>query len=148
MTTKKETLNLLPFKAEHLDWIELKEGQEYMKGNMEIIKQQAGLGLAFTLMAGEKVVCCSGVSQLWNNSAEAWLIVSKDFPQYGKIAAKLIKKFLMWVEPPVYSRVQMSVRSDFDEAVRFAEFLGFEREGVMRKYGPDGVDYYMYARVR
>ena len=29
----------------------------------------------------------------------------------------------------------------------YAQWLGFEKEGIMRKYGPDGTDYIRYARV-
>jgi hypothetical protein len=35
-----------------------------------------------------------------------------------------------------------------DRAYRFAEWLGFENEGIMRKYGVDGGDYYRMARVQ
>ena len=31
--------------------------------------------------------------------------------------------------------------------IRFAEFLGFEIEGLMRGYGPDKSDYYRMAKV-
>ena len=31
--------------------------------------------------------------------------------------------------------------------MRFAEFLGFEIEGLMRGYGPDKSDYYLMAKV-
>jgi hypothetical protein len=32
--------------------------------------------------------------------------------------------------------------------VRFIGWLGFENEGLMRKFGLDGTDYYRYARVQ
>ena len=31
--------------------------------------------------------------------------------------------------------------------LRFAEFLGFKNEGLMRGYGPDKSDYYRMAKV-
>lgn len=43
-------------------------------------------------------------------------------------------------------RMQMSVRVGDEELTRFAEFLGFEREGLMKQYGPQKADYYLYAR--
>jgi len=33
------------------------------------------------------------------------------------------------------------------EAIRFARWMGFEDEGIMYKFGPDGSDYYRMARV-
>ena len=44
-------------------------------------------------------------------------------------------------------RIQAAVRADWPEAQRFAEFLGLENEGLMRKYGPDGSDYFRFAKV-
>jgi RimJ/RimL family protein N-acetyltransferase len=44
-------------------------------------------------------------------------------------------------------RVQASVHAEDGQAVRFARWLGFENEGLMKKYGPDGSDYYRMARV-
>ena len=46
-----------------------------------------------------------------------------------------------------YQRIQASISVKDAKAKRFAEWLGFENEGIMKKYGPDGSDYYRYARV-
>jgi RimJ/RimL family protein N-acetyltransferase len=45
-------------------------------------------------------------------------------------------------------RVQGAVSVNWEEAARFAHYMGFEEEGVMRKYGPDGSDYIRVAWVR
>jgi RimJ/RimL family protein N-acetyltransferase len=45
-------------------------------------------------------------------------------------------------------RLQATVRVDQPKAARFIELLGFEKEGVMRKFGVDGSDYFLYARAR
>lgn len=44
-------------------------------------------------------------------------------------------------------RLEMEVMSGFKHGERFAEMLGFECEGVMRKYYK-GKDYKLYARIR
>jgi len=31
--------------------------------------------------------------------------------------------------------------------LRFAKFLGFTNEGLMKHYGPDGSDYYRMAKI-
>ena len=35
-----------------------------------------------------------------------------------------------------------------EKAVRFIKWLKFEEEGIMKKFGPDGVDYFRYAWVK
>ena len=44
-------------------------------------------------------------------------------------------------------RLQTAVRTDWPQAQRFAQFFGLENEGLMKKYGPDGTDYFRYSRV-
>ena len=44
-------------------------------------------------------------------------------------------------------RVQTAIRKDFVQGQRFAEWLGLENEGLMRKFGFDGTDQYRYARI-
>ena len=45
-------------------------------------------------------------------------------------------------------RIQASVSADVPTAIRFAKWLGFENEGLMRQYGVDGGDYYRMARIK
>ena len=52
-----------------------------------------------------------------------------------------------WLEKQGTKRFEFVVQSDFPQAIRMAEMLGFERECLMRKYGPAGDDRYLYARV-
>ena len=44
-------------------------------------------------------------------------------------------------------RMQMSVRSDRKDLYKWASALGFKCEGIMRKYGPNGLDYLLFART-
>ena len=46
-----------------------------------------------------------------------------------------------------FKRFQTSVKADCDVAIRFAKFLGLEEEGLMKNYGPDGADFYRFARI-
>ena len=41
-----------------------------------------------------------------------------------------------------------NVKADWMEAIRFAEFLGFEKEGLMKKFGPEGSDYLVMGRIK
>ena len=45
-------------------------------------------------------------------------------------------------------RLQASVCSNDKKAVRFIKWLKFTEEGIMKKFGPDGVDYIRYAWVK
>ena len=45
------------------------------------------------------------------------------------------------------NRVQTAVRANYTTGLRFAKWLGLQEEGLMKKFGFDGSDQYMYARL-
>ena len=45
-------------------------------------------------------------------------------------------------------RVELTVRSGFEPGLRWARMLGFEHEGKMKSWAPDGHDYDLFARIR
>jgi len=44
-------------------------------------------------------------------------------------------------------RLQLTVNATNLVAVRWANALGFTREGVLRSYGADGADHIVFARI-
>jgi L-amino acid N-acyltransferase YncA len=46
-----------------------------------------------------------------------------------------------------YKRLDATVHVDYEKSVKWLEAMGFEIEGVLKKYGPTGDDYYMMART-
>ena len=46
-----------------------------------------------------------------------------------------------------FHRIEVTVRVDFPQAVRWAELLGFEYEGTRAAYDTDKMDHIVYRRV-
>jgi RimJ/RimL family protein N-acetyltransferase len=68
---------------------------------------------------------------------------------YGLIALGAIqKKFEELLEDNNILRAEANIRPDFDAAIKMVEFLGFEREGLMKCQLPDGGDAFLYAKIR
>ena len=137
---------ILPFMPEHVDLIDLREDcniQDY-KDRIEALTT---IGLSYTLAIDNRIICCAGIITPHPKVAECWTLASKEFDQHGMFVARSIKGFLEWVQP-FYHRFQMSVREDHPEAQKFAEFLGFEREGLMHKFDTEGNNYWLYARIK
>jgi ribosomal protein S18 acetylase RimI-like enzyme len=85
---------------------------------------------------------------LWTGVAEMWSIISDDARRYPKQLTLVAKGFSDIVAQSLsLHRLQLTVRSDEPRALRWAEYLGFEIEGLMKKYSPDGADTYILARV-
>ena len=105
-------------------------------------------GLSFTLLHNNMPVCSGGIYPLWNGVAEGWVISSKRIFKNRIRSARLIKKRteILCAANQIW-RLQTAVKANFNTGIRFAEFLGFKNEGVMRAYGPDKSDYLRMARI-
>lgn len=105
-------------------------------------------GMAYTLLHNNKPIVSGGIFPLWNGVCEGWVISSKRIFGVKIKAAKLIRHRtdILCAANKVW-RLQTTVKANFKMGLRFAEFLGFKNEGLMRGYGPDKSDYYRMAKV-
>ena len=88
------------------------------------------------------------MKMIWGQVAEGWVIASSDMWNHPLSVAKAIKKdFARVAREHNIERVQTAIRKDFKQGQRFAEWLGLENEGLMKKFGFDGTDQYRYARI-
>ena len=105
-------------------------------------------GLSFTLLDNNVPICSGGIIPTWLGNAQGWVISSKRIFKNKIKAARLIKERtdLICANNKIW-RLQTAVKANFNTGIRFAEFLGFNKEGLMRGYGPDKTDYYLMARI-
>ena len=89
-----------------------------------------------------------GIIPTWMGNAQGWVLSSKRIFRNKIKAARLIKERtdLLCANNKIW-RLQTAVKADFKIGIRFAEFLGFNKEGLMVGYGPDKTDYYLMARI-
>ena len=105
-------------------------------------------GLAYTCIINDEPIFAAGMKMVWGQVAEGWVIATSEMWKHPLGVAKAIKKdFARVAKENNITRVQSAIRKDFKEGLRFAEWLGLEKEGLMRKWGFDGSDQYMYARL-
>ena len=75
--------------------------------------------------------------------------VSKTFgPRHSVAVLRAVKRLLKSALATDIQRVECAVDASFDKGHRAALALGFNPEGLMRKYSPEGRDYLLYAIVR
>jgi hypothetical protein len=148
-------LHIVPYTAEHGQFIlscqmnhkVLEADKNYINiaGNAKNLEQD---DLAFTGLIGKKPIFAAGMKMIWGQVAEGWVIATQDVWNHPLSVAKAIKKdFARVAKENNIARVQTSIRKDFEQGQRFAEWLGLENEGLMRKFGFDGTDQYRYARI-
>ncbi len=103
-------------------------------------------GRAVTFLVNDKPMAIVGAYQVLPGVAQLWAYVSKQVDKRFARIAKLALEYFMLNES--LRRVQMTVRADYAKGKRFARFLGFEPEAIMQKYGTDGSNYWLYAKVQ
>tara|TARA_R100000808_G_scaffold12567_1_gene31270 strand:- start:1954 stop:2400 length:447 start_codon:yes stop_codon:yes gene_type:complete len=104
---------------------------------------------AFTLMDNGHLIVSGGIHPIWKGMGEAWLIPSDEIKNHKIRMIKILRDHIdrITIEDDL-RRLQATVRADYEPALRFIEFLGFKKEGLLKAYSPAGVDHYMYARVK
>lgn len=106
----------------------------------------------FTAIFEGHIVGVGGLVIHWKGVAEVWLILTADCEKkglHGLVALHAIRdKMEELLEVNNIRRAQATVRTDFPQAIKMIEFFGFEREGLLRQYCPDGADAFRYARIK
>ena len=108
---------------------------------------QLQYGIAVTGFLNMQPAGVFGFVPIWKGVTESWLLVDDlartkpiAFTKYGILAHDISK-----ISQGLH-RQQITVRIADKRAYKWALALGFREEAVMRKYGPDGSDYYLMAR--
>ena len=107
---------------------------------------------SYTALWDGVIVGVGGAMMMWEGVWEFWLILTKDSNlsgAHGIVAFEAIRKKIdEIIEENNIVRAQAVVRLDFPRGIRMLEALGFQAEGYLRKYTPDGCDVYRYAKVK
>ena len=104
--------------------------------------------MSFTATYDNLIVCAGGVIPVWDKVFEGWVMGSHLIWKHRLGAAKIIKKGMeVLIQEYKIIRLQTAVKKDFILGHRFAQWLGMEEEGIMKKY-QNNEDYIRYARVK
>ena len=147
-----DNFKVVPYETQHGDeMIEFGLNDTLMDGDATFKENRidfVGAGLAYTLLDNNVPICSGGIIPTWLGNAQGWVISSKRIFRNKVKASRLIKERtdLLCANNKIW-RLQTAVKADFKIGIRFAEFLGFNKEGLMVGYGPDKTDYYLMARI-
>lgn len=141
-------MKVIPFEAGHLQLLALQEAQSMFEPLRA--KPSYGISLetggpAFSAVVDDEIIAALGIIPQWENRAVAWGLIGSKARHHFVPITKAILRFLELTE---YRRIETPVDVEFEQGHRWARLLGFEREGRMRAYTPDGRDCDLYARVK
>jgi len=110
----------------------------------EILRIMEGFSFNYCVFKNEMPVGAFGVVPVTDKRGMAWALLAGNLGCDMLFVYKNMKALLD--NQKTFSRIEMTADSSFIPAVKFAEMLGFQKEGLLRKYGLDGSDHYMFAR--
>lgn len=145
-------VKVVDFSTAHLRLMRLDAWQLSVMQSFPAYEQSLGrmaaVGEAHTALIEGHPVMCWGLIVLWPGVAEAWMLRDEAISQHGMTLARCASAYFLQVGAALaLSRCQFAVAADNGRAIRFAKYLKFSVEGVMRQYAPDGSDYLMMARL-
>ena len=140
-------VEVIPYEVEHGIEILKMNGKEI---NNQLVKIWKEGGPSFTLFIDGQIIFASGVVIVrdWV-MGEAWTLTSPLFFKYIKTCYKAVKTYLdRIISDNGLVRVQSLIEVKYEWGDRWMKHLGFEREGILKHYGPNCQDYVIYSRVR
>lgn len=135
-------MNMVPFQKEHLPGVD--------EGWLDLAISN---GPSMTGMDGDKVVFCMGLIIIKEGVAESWIQVPDPFfrtslPHVRFILSSARKYQDYFIRDLNLRRIAAWIRCDEPRHAAFLEKMGYQREGVMRRFERDGSDCYLYAKVK
>ena len=106
-------------------------------------------GNAYTALLNDLPIGIAGVYEITEGRGMAWSHIDHDLAgPYMRQIHKATKDFLdMAMASGAYYRIEMAVLSSFEKGKKWASMLGFQYEGTLRHFTPQGEDHDLFSRV-
>ncbi len=147
-------IEVKPMKAEDLLWVishGVKEANlkavptDEMKA---IAKEREESGMCVTGWVNGEPQCVAGIDLKWEGCGDVWLMLTPCINKNIRAGYICIRRGLeKLIKEHKIRRLQSYGRVDYVECHILFKHLGFEVEGLARKYCPDGTDAILYAKV-
>lgn len=121
--------------------------QTNIKSNVDELANHPGACLR-TIADKSGVIAILGGSLLWAGNMEIWSVTGEGIMKHPLAYVKLARRLLSDVAIVLnIKRFQSAGLCGDPMLEKWFKAIGFVKESVMEKYGPDGKDYYMYKRI-
>ena len=136
-----------PFTIEDFGRMKMKADCWALSADRRLIEAYLSAGPSWVLLGDDdEVIVCGGfVFGGWPGIADVWIIPGQDIGKHPMRVVKEVRGHLNHVIKSLgLYRVQATI---MESEVHWIELFGFTREGLLRKFGPNKEDKYIYARV-
>ena len=141
-------MTVVPFQPFHLEILATQGVQAAQISHVpaSYAKFERPPGPCVTAFNGDRVILCGGIvttPECW--IGQAWAVLSKDAGKHMIWINRAVKRFM---EMQDLKRIEATVDEGFFAGCRWARILGFEYEGPMRGFGPNGETHLRFGWVR
>lgn len=142
-------MRLQRLREAHVAAIDLQPAQAALRATLteEVVGNLVrSRGIAIT--DRRRVLACAGLAPHWPGRSTGWALLSAGIGPNRFIAVhRLIAAALDRHETRHPGRIEIQIDPDHAAALRWATILGFDVEGRLRRYLPDGRDMILMARI-
>lgn len=140
-------IEVVPLKAEHVEWLKEHGGLGYLA---QFVDREKLLLLekteAYTLLSHVGgVLACMGFVDFWPNRGEVWAMFNPRCRSQFLLVHRIAKRI---VDSHQCRRLEATVDADFPQGHRWIGLLGFKKEALMKCYTVDGRDSILYAKIK
>lgn len=121
-------------------------GQEMNEVHQRVVSNVLLSDQAATFSYDGRIIAVMGFVVLWKGVIEAWIVPTAHVYTASIAFPKIVKRYIDAIAKSYECRRMQTGSYDDDFHKRWMEFLGFEFEGVKKKFTPDGRDYVNYVR--
>lgn len=141
--TNEDILSIQP-QIQQADSTSLQLGREMLLQNLVPLTDQAIAVRSRGLCLGAYgwFFSCPGMARAWALFSDSLL------KEHSRALARHVKRDLEhWLTLYEWHRLEATVSVQHASGVAFLSWLGFQREGLMRCYGPAAEDSWLFARI-
>lgn len=140
-----DNIKIIPFALDHVDLINHKihyPSLAELKSEINIYEDSGEKGV--TCLIDDRVIFSCGLKRVNSGVGHVWVVPSVYCDKYKIFTYKTIKDLLeKHAKEFRLHRIQTTIEPEF---VKWIEFLGFERESVLKRVKADKTDLFFYAK--
>jgi len=105
----------------------------------------------YSIKIDGKIVAFTGAMKPWISRRIVYFLPDPNMPMRSFVTVKNVVKRILEISinnDENINRLEAHVKADCEGFMNFAEKVGFVKESLMKNWGPQGDDYYMYRIIK